>query len=72
MQLSKGRLLDSEKETKFGVLIRQDLEHVLVGQPAAIDYFVQLVEKSRSSLFESGRPIGSGRRSEPERELTRR
>ena len=59
MQLSKGRLLDSEKETKFGVLIRQDLEHVLVGQPAAIDYFVQLVEKFRSSLFESGRPIGS-------------
>jgi ATP-dependent Clp protease ATP-binding subunit ClpA len=59
VQLSKGRLLNSEKETRFGAVIRQDLEHALIGQPEAIDYFVQLVEKYKSGLYESGRPIGA-------------
>jgi ATP-dependent Clp protease ATP-binding subunit ClpA len=56
---NKGRLLDATQETKFGALIRTDLERVLVGQPDAINYYVQLVEKFRSNLYEAGRPIGS-------------
>ncbi len=56
---NKGRLLDASQETKYGLLIRQDLEQTLIGQPAAIDYYVQLVEKYRSGLCEVGRPIGS-------------
>jgi ATP-dependent Clp protease ATP-binding subunit ClpB len=59
MLKNNGRLLDAGQETKFGTLIRTDLERVLVGQPDAIDYYVQLVEKFRSNLYEAGRPIGS-------------
>lgn len=59
MQLSKGRLLDSAQETKYGILIRQEMEHALVGQPAAVNYYIQLIEKFRSNLFEAGRPIGA-------------
>jgi len=59
MELSKGRLLDAAQETKFGITIRRDLEHVLVGQPAAVDYYVQLIEKFKSNLYEAGRPIGA-------------
>ena len=57
--MSKGRLLDSEQETKFGVEIRQDLERALVGQSEAVNYYVQLVEKYKSGLYETGRPIGA-------------
>jgi ATP-dependent Clp protease ATP-binding subunit ClpB len=59
MELSKGRLLDAAQETKFGMVIRQDLEHLLIGQPAAVNYYVQLIEKFKSNLFEAGRPIGA-------------
>jgi ATP-dependent Clp protease ATP-binding subunit ClpB len=59
MFANKGRVLDATQETKYGLLIRQDLEKVLVGQPDAINYYVQLVEKFRSNLYEAGRPIGS-------------
>ena len=56
---SKGRLLDSAQETKYGLLIRKELEHELIGQPDAVSYYVRLIEKFRSNLFETGRPIGS-------------
>src|SRR5579863_9069245 len=56
---NKGRILDAGQETKFGTLIRTDLERVLIGQPDAINYYVQLIEKFRSNLYEAGRPIGS-------------
>ena len=56
---NKGRLLDSSQETKYGLLIRKELEHELIGQPDAVSYYVRLIEKFRSNLFETGRPIGS-------------
>ena len=56
---NKGRLLDSAQETKYGLLIRKELEHELIGQPDAVSYYVRLIEKFRSNLFETGRPIGS-------------
>lgn len=59
MELFKGRLLNTDVETKFGITVRQELERALVGQPGAIDYYVQLIEKFKSNLYESGRPIGS-------------
>ena len=59
MSSSKGRLLDSSQETKYGLLIRKELEHELIGQPDAVSYYVRLIEKFRSNLFETGRPIGS-------------
>ena len=59
MFANKGRLLDSAQETKYGLLIRKELEHELIGQPDAVSYYVRLIEKFRSNLFEAGRPIGS-------------
>ena len=59
MLSNKGRLLDSSQETKYGLLIRKELEHELIGQPDAVSYYVRLIEKFRSNLFETGRPIGS-------------
>lgn len=59
MLSNKGRLLDSAQETKYGLLIRKELEHKLIGQPDAVSYYVRLIEKFRSNLFEAGRPIGS-------------
>ena len=56
---NEGRLLDSAQETKYGLLIRKELEHELIGQPDAVSYYVRLIEKFRSNLFETGRPIGS-------------
>ena len=35
---NKGRLLDSSQETKYGLLIRKELEHELIGQPDAVSY----------------------------------
>ena len=57
--MAKGRLLNYEHETKFGTEVRADLERALVGQSEAVNYYVQLVEKYRSGLFELGRPIGA-------------
>ena len=59
MLSNKGRLLDSAQETNYGLLIRKELEHELIGQPDAVSYYVRLIEKFRSNLFETGRPIGS-------------
>jgi ATP-dependent Clp protease ATP-binding subunit ClpB len=59
MELSKGRLLDADQETIHAVAIRQDLTQRLIGQPAAIEFFVGLVEKFKGHLCESGRPIGA-------------
>lgn len=59
MELSKGRLLNADKETRYGIVIRQDMEHALVGQPDAIDFYIKLIEKFKSRLYEAGRPIGS-------------
>jgi ATP-dependent Clp protease ATP-binding subunit ClpB len=59
MLLSKGRLLDITTESSYGKLIRNEMEHNLVGQPDAVAFYVRLIEKFRSHLFEAGRPIGS-------------
>lgn len=59
MSLAKGRLLNTDTETTHGAEVRKDLEHSLVGQPEAVDYYIQLVEKYRSGLYEAGRPIGA-------------
>ena len=56
---SKGRLLDPSQETKHGLLVRKELEHELIGQPDVVSYYVRLIEKFRSNLFEADRPIGS-------------
>jgi ATP-dependent Clp protease ATP-binding subunit ClpB len=57
--LNKGRLLDAAQETKHGIAIRKEMEHALIGQPEAVDFYVRLVEKFRSNLYEAGRPIGA-------------
>jgi ATP-dependent Clp protease ATP-binding subunit ClpB len=59
MLLNKGRLLDSSQETKYGLLVRKEMEHSLIGQPDAVAFYVRLIEKFRSNLFEAGRPIGA-------------
>lgn len=59
MELSKGRKLNPTKETREGLLIRKDLEHALIGQPDAIEYYVGLIEKFRSRLYDETKPIGA-------------
>jgi len=59
MFASKGRLLDISTESRHGVAIREELEHSLIGQPDAVAFYIRLIEKFRSHLYEAGRPIGS-------------
>ena len=56
---NKGRLLNASQETKFGAIIRKEMEHAVIGQPDAVTFYVRLIEKFRSNLFEAGRPIGA-------------
>ena len=59
MSLPDLRPLDVSAETEFGKAIRNDLEHNVIGQADAITYFSELIEKFKSRLYNTTKPIGS-------------
>jgi ATP-dependent Clp protease ATP-binding subunit ClpB len=57
--MSKNSRLLVTTETDFGKEMRTAMSGRLINQPAAIDYFVGLLEKYTSTLYNTERPIGS-------------
>lgn len=57
--VAKPRLLDTSIETDFGKEVRRTLERRVIGQAEGVTYFVQLIDKYRSRLYDTKKPIGS-------------
>ena len=54
-----SRVLDVQQETEVGKAFRSELEKAVVSQKPAIDYFIALLERYKSRLVSSNKPIGS-------------